>query len=461
MPTATIIGSGPNGLSAAIVLAGAGLETTVLERNARIGGACSSDECTLPGFLHDLGSSVFPMGIASPFFRSLPIAIPWIHPAAACAHPLDDGPAILLETSVEETGRTLDAPDRASYRSLMEPLASQFTELCEDILQPVQHVPRHPMLLARFGLHGLRPAAGLARSLFKGARARALFAGMAAHSVLSLESPASSAVALTLLAAGHAAGWPIVRGGAQALAHELEQHLTNLGGHIEVNHEVDELPHSDLVLADVTPRQLLRIAGSRLPHGFRRRLERFRMGAGVFKIDYALSEPNPWTARECSRAATVHIGGNLEEIVASERDFDSDGPFVLVVQPSLFDPARAPEGRHTAWAYTHVPNGSAKDRTTLIEDQIERFAPGFRDCVLERAVSPPAALERWNPNLVGGDILGGAMDLRQLVFRPTYLFHRTPLPNLYLCGASTPPGGGVHGMCGFHAARTALARTKL
>jgi phytoene dehydrogenase-like protein len=279
---------------------------------------------------------------------------------------------------------------------------------------------------------------------------------MAAHSVLSLEAPTSAAVGLVLMAAGHACGWPIVRGGAQMLTDILARHFESLGGRIETDHEVTQLPVTDLILADVTPRQLLRIAGSQLPPEYRRELEHFRYGAGAFKIDYALNSPIPWTANECSRAATVHLGGTLEEIVASERHFTADIPFVLLVQPSLFDTTRAPAGHHTAWAYCHVPNGSAADRLEPIERQIERFAPGFCDCILARTISPPTALERWNPNLIGGDLSGGAMSVRQLLFRPTASLYRTPMDGLFLCGASTPPGGGVHGMAGFHAAQAAL-----
>jgi len=397
------------------------------------------------------------MGAASPFFRSLPINIPWIEPTAPCAHPLDDGTAVMLEHSIEATAATLDACDASRYRSFITPLASKFAELSEEILGPIQHIPRHPFVLARFGFSAVQSAVSLARSHFAGKRAQAFFAGMATHSVLSLEAPASAAVGLTLMAAGHSKGWPILRGGAQALADVLARHLEDLGGRIEIDHEVTQLPKTGLILADVTPRQLLRIAGCQLPSRYCRQLERFRYGAGAFKIDYALSAPIPWTAPECSRAATVHIGGSLGEIAESERTFTSDKPFVLLGQPSLFDTSRAPLGKHTAWAYCHVPNGSTKDCTKLIEQQITRFAPDFRDCVLARSISSPITLERWDPNLIGGDILGGAMDFRQLLFRPTASLYRTPLSNLYLCGASTPPGGGVHGMSGYHAATTALA----
>ena len=455
--SATIIGSGPNGLAAAITLAAAGVETTVFERNALIGGGCSTAETTLPGFRHDLGSSAYPMGVASPFFKSLPIEIPWIEPDAPCAHPMDDGTAVMLEHSVEATIANLDAADRRSYQALFEPIANHFAELVEDILGPVQHLPHHPLVLARFGFSALLSAASLARMRFSGSRARALFAGMAAHSVLPLETPTSAAVGLVLIAAGHAGGWPILRGGAQSLTDALVQHLHSLGGKVETGHEVTRLPGTDLTLADITPRQLLTIAGSALPASYRKQLESFRYGAGSFKIDYALSAPIPWTAKECSRAATVHLGGTLEEIAASERTFNSAAPFVLLVQPSLFDPTRAPAGKHTAWAYCHVPNGSTIDHVEAIERQITRFAPEFQDCILARSISPPAALEQWNPNLVGGDLSGGSMTPKQLLFRPTPSLYRTPLPGLFLCGASTPPGGGVHGMAGFHAAQAALS----
>jgi phytoene dehydrogenase-like protein len=362
----------------------------------------------------------------------------------------------MLEHSIDATVATLNDCDHASYRSLVAPLASRFAELAEDILRPVLHFPHHPLLLARFGSAAVLSAASLASSRFAGKRAQAFFAGMATHSVLSLEAPASAAVGLILIAAGHASGWPILRGGAQVLTDALARYFNDLGGSIEINHEVTQLPGADLVLAGITPRQLIRIAGPLLPQDYRLRLQRFRYGAGAFKIDYALSAPIPWTALECSRAATVHVGGTLEEIVESERSFTSDRPFVLVGQPSLFDPSRSPVGRHTAWAYCHVPNGSTKDYTEAIERQIARFAPDFRDCILSRSVSPPAALEQWNPNLIGGDFLGGAMDMRQILFRPTRSLYRARRGKLYLCGASTPPGGGVHGMSGYHAAIMAL-----
>jgi phytoene dehydrogenase-like protein len=458
--TATIIGSGPNGLSAAIVLAAAGIATTVFEKNSQPGGGCSSAETTLPGFVQDLGSAAYPLGKASPFFRSLPIDIPWVESPASCAHPLDDGTAVVVERSIDATVDWLDECDKRAYRSILEPLVRNFAELVEEVLGPVQHIPRHPLLLARFGSMALFSAVAFARSHFKGRRAQALFGGVSTHSILPLESTASSAVGLILLAAGHSGGWPILRGGAQSLTNVLIRHLVELGGTVVTSHEITRMPQADLVLADLTPHQLLRLQDLELAPPYIEKLKRFRYGPGAFKIDYALSCPIPWTASECSRAATIHLGGFLEEIAEAERTLDTERPFVLLGQPSLFDSIRAPAGSHTAWAYCHVPNGSAIDYTEAIENQISRFAPGFRDCILARSVSGPAALEQWNPNLVGGDILGGSMNLRQLIYRPTSELYRTSRQGLYLCGASTPPGGGVHGMAGYHAAHVALADLK-
>jgi phytoene dehydrogenase-like protein len=457
MKTAAVIGSGPNGLAASIVLAAAGYHTTVFERNSSIGGACSSAETTLPGFLQDLGSSVYPLGKASPFFQSLPIDIPWIEPGAACAHPLDDGTAVLLEHSMDSMMDQLDSCDRQTYRDIIEPLASEFSALVEDILQPIQHFPRHPLLMGRFGAHAFLSAERFARSHFEGERARSLFAGISTHAVLPLDSFASAAIGLIFLAAGHASGWPIVRGGAQSLADALAAHLQTLDGTIVCNHEISEIPAHDLVLADVSPRQLIMMAGQGLPASYLRRLQQFRYGPAAFKIDYALNSPIPWKASECSRAATVHLGGTLEEVVEAEKTLTPSRPFVLMGQPSLFDPSRAPTDKHTAWAYCHVPNGSSVDYSEAIERQINRFAPGFTEVVLSRSVSTPSHLQNWNPNLIGGDILSGRMDFRQLLLRPTRSLYRTPKTGLYLCGASTPPGGGVHGMCGFHAAHMAIA----
>ncbi len=461
MTRAAVIGSGPNGMAAAVTLAEAGLAVTVMERNARAGGACSTREATLPGFRHDLGGSVFPMGVASPFFRSLPGGMPWIEPPACCAHPLDDGTAVMLEHGVADTAASLDAGDRAAYRALLQPLSGKFAELAEDLLGPVVHAPRHPLLLARLGMRVALPMSTLARVRFGGVRVRALLAGMAAHAVMPLEAPASSAIALVLMAAGHGGGWPIAAGGSQALTDVMVRRLEALGGRVETGREVTDLPEAEVTMADVTPRQLLKLAGGVLPAGIARQLQGFEYGGGSFKVDYALSEPIPWTATECRRAATVHIGGTLEEVEASERDFTADWPFVLLVQPSLFDPSRAPAGKHTAWAYCHVPNGCGVDRLAALERQIERFAPGFAECVLARSVMTPAKLEQWNPNLVGGDLSGGKMTVGQMLFRPTGSLYRTQVKGLYLCGSSTPPGGGVHGMAGYHAAKVALRELAL
>jgi len=479
MAKATIIGAGPNGLSAAITLQQAGVETTVLEANTTIGGAARTAETTLPGFHHDLGSSVYPMGAASPFFNSLPLARyghRWIEPAAPLAHPLDDGTAVMLEHDLAETCAGLgDVSDGASYRALMRPLVDEWPSLCREILAPIVHLPRSPLLLARFGIYAVLPAVTLARSAFKGARARALFAGMAAHSVLPLTSAFSAAIGLVLAAAGHTTGWPISEGGAQQLSDALARHFADIGGTIEVNRPVASLAQlkpADAILCDISPRQLLTITGDRLTPGFRRQLAAFRYGPGTFKIDWALREPIPWKAKECLRAATVHVGGTLEEIAASEaapwaRSPASglvDRPFVLLVQPSLFDLSRAPAGSHTAWGYCHVPNASgisADEGIAAIEAQVERFAPGFGECILARSVTAPAQFERWNANLIGGDLSGGAMTAKQLLFRPTTKLYSTSDRELYLCSASTPPGGGVHGMCGHLAAKRAIGRLRL
>jgi phytoene dehydrogenase-like protein len=476
MPSANIIGSGPNGLAAAITLAQHGFAAAVYERNPQIGGGLRTLPLTLPGFRHDLCSAVYPLGIASPFFRTLPLAqhgLRWIEPPAPLAHPLDDGSAITLEHSLADTAAAL-GPDGRAWTELHQPLANAWEDLLSDILGPIAHLPRHPLLLARFGLQALQPAATLARRSFSGPRARALFAGCAAHSVLPLTAPGSSAIALVMAAAAHTTGWPIAAGGAQSLAEALAAHLTALGGRIHTGteiHDLGDLPPADLTLADLSPRQLVSIAKDRLPSEYRARLGRFRYGPGAFKLDWALSSPIPWKNADCARAATVHLGGTLEEIAAWEAAVfrgrmpppEEAKPFLILVQPSLFDPSRAPEGKHTAWAYCHVPHASAVDpqaMTAAIERQVARFAPGFQDCILARSVHSPAALEAANPNLIGGDISGGAMTLRQLIFRPTATLYRTPSPHLYLCSASTPPGGGVHGMSGYLAAKLALSRRR-
>lgn len=465
---AIVVGSGPNGLVAAIVIAQTGRSVLVLEAEDTVGGGTRSAELTLPGFVHDSCSAIHPWPLASPFLKALPLrdlGVELVHPPAPLAHPLDDGSAAVLERSVETTARGLGR-DAGSYTELMGPLVASAASLLTDTLAPLR-LPRHPVLLARFGLSGIRSAAGLASSRFEGPHARALFGGMAAHSMLSLRQPVSAAVGLMLGVVGHAFGWPLVRGGSQRLADALAAHLRSLGGEIETGRRVaslDELPSARAVLLDVTPRQLARMAGHRLPPRYVRRLERYRYGPGVFKVDWALDGPVPWTAAECARAATVHLGGTLAEVAAAEeavqRGEHSQRPFVLLAQQSPFDPTRAPEGKHTLWAYCHVPNGSTVDMTGRIEAQIERFAPGFTERILARSVMGPAEVERHNHNYVGGDINGGAQDLRQLFARPAPRLHpyTTPERQLYICSSSTPPGGGVHGMCGYFAAKTALRR---
>ena len=454
---AVVIGSGPNGLSAAILLARAGRAVTVYEASSHIGGGARSRALTLPGFLHDVCSAIHPMAVASPCFEQFPLrrhGLEWIHPDAPLAHPLDDGSAVMLERSLDATCANL-GPDGAAWRGLMEPFVEAWPELRGDVLAPLLRAPRHPVWMARFGLHALRPARALAQALFRGPRARALFAGIAAHSILPLEARPSSAVGMVLAIAGHAAGWPLPRGGSQRITDALAAYFRSLGGEIHAASPVTRLPDAPLVMCDLTPRQLLALAGDCFPPRYRRALARWRYGPGAFKIDWALDGPIPWRASACARAGAVHVGGTLEEIAAWEGGH-AGRPFVLVAQPSLFDPSRAPAGKHTAWAYCHVPNGAEADMTGAVEDQIERFAPGFHTRILARHVFTPAALERHNPNLVGGDIAGGAAGLRQTFLRPTPSLYRTPLKGVYICSASTPPGGGVHGMCGYWAVRAAL-----
>ncbi len=463
---AVVVGSGPNGLCAAIALARAGRRVSVLEGSDTVGGGCRSEELTLPGFVHDTCSTVHALALASPFLSSLPLAehgLELVHPAAPLAHPLDDGSAVVLERSVDETARGM-GPDVDSYRKLFDPLVRTAPELMREILGPLRP-PRHPLVMARFGPSALRSTVGLARSRFQGQRAPALLAGCSAHSMLSLRSPASAAFGIVLMVAAHRVGWPVARGGSQRLADALASHLRSLGGEIDTGRWVqslDEVAGARATLVDVTPRQLVRLAGDRLPERYARRLGRYRYGPGVFKLDWALDGPIPWTAPEAARAGTVHVGGTLDEIAASEhaavRGEHHERPFILLVQSSLFDDTRAPVGKHTAWAYCHVPHGSTRDMTDAIEAQVERFAPGFRDRILARSISPPVELERQNANLVGGDVNGGIQDIRQLFTRPRahHVPYATPVPGLYLCSSSTPPGGGVHGMCGYFAARAAL-----
>lgn len=462
---AYVVGSGPNGLAAAITLARAGFGTTVLEAADTIGGGTRSAELTLPGYIHDVCSTVHPMAVSSPFFASIPLrehGLEWIQPPIMVAHPFDDGSAAVLYRSLDETCARLGA-DGLSYRLSIRRFAQHWSDLVSDLLQPMVHFPGRPVLLARFGVLAIRSAMSVAHSLFRDEKTRALWAGLCAHSVLPLESAGSASFGLVLAASAHAVGWPIARGGSQKIADALAAYFKSLSGRIVTNTRVTALsnfPRDALILCDIGPRQLLEISGGRFPTTFRNQLARYRYGPGAFKMDWALSAPIPWRARECGLAATVHLGGNIDEIAAWERGaWQGDiveRPFVILVQPSLFDPSRAPEGRHTAWAYCHVPNGSEMDMCERIEQQVERFAPGFRDRILARSALSPAAFEQHNLNLVGGDVVGGAHTLEQLLFRPTPSIYCTPLEGVYLCSASTPPGGGVHGMCGFNAARRAL-----
>lgn len=464
---AVIVGAGPNGLAAGIVLAQAGKRVRIYEANDEIGGGARSGSLTLEGFTHDLCSAVHPLAVGSPFFRSLPLArcgLEFIYPPAPLAHPFDDGTAVLLHQSVEATGQQFGR-DAAAYRKVIGPLVRSWPKISTDILGPLR-LPRHPIALARFGMRAIRSAEGFARSHFKEEKTRAFFAGLSAHSSVSLDHFGTAAFGLVLGATGHYLGWPIPRGGAQAVSNALAVYFAELGGEIVTGKRIDsltDLPPVKATLLDVTPRQLLAIAGERVPSRFKRKLQRFRYGPGVFKMDWALSGPVPWRAAECVQAATVHLGGTFQEIIESERDAwegrINARPFIILCQPTVFDSSRAPSGRHTLWAYCHVPNGSNADVAPSIEDQIERFAPGFRQLVLARSVMSPASLEKHNANLVGGDISGGANTLNQMFTRPTLRTYSTPMPGIYICSSSTPPGAGVHGMCGYQAARVALRKS--
>jgi phytoene dehydrogenase-like protein len=466
---AVVVGSGPNGLAAAIEMARAGWSVCVIEARDAIGGGARSAALTLPGFIHDVCSAIHPLAVASPFFKGLPLAkhgLEWIHPPAALAHPFDDGTAAILEQSLERTCATL-GPDARAYTKVFAPLIRNADKLIPEILAPPVHVPRHPLVMMRFGLKAIQSAQRFIERHFKGNRARSLFAGIAAHANMQLDLPPTAAFGLLLGMLGHVGGWPLPKGGSQKLSDALASCLTSLGGRIVTGTHITslrELPSARAILLDITPQQLLRLAGDQFPPSYRWELRKFQYGPGVFKVDWALNSPIPWRAKECCRAGTLHVGGSVEEIALGEqtvaRNRCPDNPFVLLAQQSLFDSSRAPQGKHTAWAYCHVPRGSTIDMTERIESQVERFAPGFRDCIMSRHTMTPADFETYNPNYIGGDISGGIQSLLQIVARPSLRIspYSTPVNNLFICSSSTPPGGGVHGMCGYHAARAVLKR---
>ena len=464
---AIVVGAGPNGLAAAIELARRGRRVCVYEANETVGGGARSAELTLAGFVHDVCSAVHPLAVGSPFFKNLSLAeygLEFVYPPGAVAHPFDDGSAVLLHRSIAQTASQFGA-DTRSYTRLFEPLVNNWKILAPELLGPI-HFPSHPFALGRFGFNAIQSASAFARSRFKEERTRAFFAGAVAHSCLSLDRLGTTAFGLVLLTLGHAEGWPIPRGGAQQISNALAACLQSLGGEIVTGVRVrslSDLPPSTCVLFDLTPRQLLNILGDELAPSFVNKLRSYKYGPGVFKLDWALDGPVPWRAPECSQAATVHLGGSLAEIEESEsavwQGKCSERPYVLLAQPSLFDASRAPEGKHTLWAYCHVPNGSTIDMTERMENQIERFAPGFRSRILARSAMSPVQMESVNANLVGGDINGGAAIITQLFTRPTFRTYSTSLKNVYICSSSTPPGGGVHGMCGYHAAHVALRKS--
>jgi len=464
---AVIVGSGPNGLAAAITLAQAGWKTLVIEGSDTLGGGMRSGERTLPGFVHDICSAVHPLANASVFFRDLPLdryGLRWIHSPHELAHPLDEEWVILADRSLELTAAGLGV-DSHAYRQLMTPFSENIHKLLDDLHGPFPLPPRHPILTARFGIKGLQSALRLAHRSFNTREAQALFAGMAAHSILPLDSPGTAAAGILMGITLHSVGWPIAAGGSQRIADALINYLKTLNGEVTTGWQVkslEELPAARVILLDIAPKGFISIAGDSLPTRYRHQLEKFHYGAGIFKIDYALSDPVPWKNPACAHAITVHVGGTIEEISDSEsslvRGELAEKPFVLLSQPTAFDPSRAPAGKHIAWAYCHVPNGSTVDMTSRIEAQIERFAPGFQDCILERHTTNSKQLEAYNPNYVGGDISAGQQDIVQQFARPVVSLnpYRTPLKGVYLCSSSTPPGGGVHGMCGYRAAQQVL-----
>jgi phytoene dehydrogenase-like protein len=463
-----VVGAGPNGLGAGIELARHGLSVLVVEAKDTIGGGARTSELTLPGFLHDVCSAIHPVGVVSPFFASIDLAawgVEWAYPRVDLAHPFDDGTAAVLLKDLDATCAAL-GPDAKAYERLMSTLVARADDLFPEILAPIR-IPRYPFLMSYFGLLGLQSCTGLARSRFSGAKARAIFAGCCAHSILPLERAGTASFGLVLALAAHAIGWPCAKGGSQAIVDALARCFAHHGGEIQTNFEVRslaDLPPSRVILFDLTAGQVARIAGDALPAGYVHQLATFRYGPGVFKIDWALDGPIPWTAASCREAATVHVGGTIEEVAESEaavwRGAHPDRPFVLVAQQSLVDPTRAPDGKHTGWAYCHVPNGSDVDMTDRIEAQIDRFAPGFRDLILGRRTIDASRYESYNANMVGGDIGGGANMLSQFLARPVAKWdpYATPNDRLFICSSSTPPGGGVHGMCGYWAARSALKR---
>lgn len=462
---AIVVGAGPNGLAAAITLQQAGLQVLVLEGQDTIGGGLRSKQLTLPGYVHDVCSAIHPMAAASPFFAKLPLkehGLEFIYPPVAAAHPFDDGTAAVLHHSLEHTAQLL-GEDEQKYTRLLAPIVNMWPDIVDDILGPL-HFPKHPLKMAKFGMHALLPATVIAKR-FSSPKTKGLWAGMAAHAIQSLDNATTAAIGLVLMAAAHLRGWPVPKGGSVSIAHALAAYFISLGGKIETGRYVqslDELPPAKAVLLDVTPRQFLKIAGHKLSGLYKWQLEKYRYGMGVFKIDWALSDRIPFTAAACREAGTVHLGNTIEEIAESEK-LSSIGqhpekPFVLLAQPSVFDDSRAPFGKHTAWAYCHVPHGSTQDMTAAIENQVERFAPGFKDCIVARHSFNTAQMEAYNPNYIGGDINGGVINWRQLYTRPAVRIspYSTPIHGIYICSSSTPPGGGVHGMCGYHAARKAL-----
>jgi phytoene dehydrogenase-like protein len=465
---AVVVGAGPNGLVAAVTLAQAGVSVLLVEAEPTLGGGARSADLTLPGFVHDICSAIHPMALGSPVFRALPLqehGLEMVQPPIPVAHPLDEGGAVVLRRSVDVTAAGL-AYDSLAYSSLMTPLVRDWDHIVDQVLGPLRP-PRHPLVMARFALAGVRSATGLAKAMFNGEPARALVAGLAAHSNLPLDQSPTAGLGLLLGLLGHAVGWPLARGGSQKITDALSSYFRTLGGKLVTGEPVeslDQLPDHRVTLLNLVPRQVVRLAGRRLPDRYVRRLEKYRHGPGVFKLDWALDGPVPWKSELCALAGTVHLGGSLREIAEAE-EWVSKGvhprrPYVIVAQQSLFDGSRAPEGKHTLWGYCHVPNGSDVDMTDAIESQIDRFAPGFKDLVLARSTIGPAELERHNANCVGGDIVGGSQDLRQLFARPVARLnpYRTPAEGIYMCSAATPPGGGVHGMCGFYAARAVLRR---